>query len=1168
MKHKNIIHLLILASLLILSNHLLASSHREAPLISSDPLADNVDVYAFRSPDNPDMVTLIATYVPMQLPQGGPNYYTFGKNIRYEVHVDNDASKPGDEITYRFTFNVTNEDPTTFFNIRLGKQNQKTTYKLERSIDRGVSFQTIIANGIAPPNNIGDRSISGGAGLNTTYAALFQGAITAASTGEKVFAGPTDDPFFVDLGGIFDLGDSPRQNGSSVDGLACYNVSAIAIQVPISTLKKTSAPTVPTSILDPDYVIGVWASASRQAVTTLSKTSEPTYSGNWIQVSRLGMPLTNEAVIPVGFKDYWNSITPYDELADTTLDQYFYNPELALYMDDDLFGGAVPAFRSLRIQQKSLGSFDFTNGANGLYGLKGNAALSGSALDDAVFGTLLLPGPGKPRSVDLWPAFHTGVPNVIPYQLATGKGGNPLAAGKPFVNNFLPNGGDMLRLNMAVPPTQRNDPNFSSLGLIQAAAFGLTVAPFNSTKNLEFIPNMDGFPNGRRLEDDVTRIELQAVAGVVLAAVGLWYDDYNPATSASPVTKQLLNVLTYSTGVEKNDKAFSTAFPYLAMPHSGTGACSGQPIVKQPNVAIFDPKFSGNILISARMNGGNEVPVVTTDAIGVATITFNDTYSQATINMTVANLSSLFQGVHIHSGKSGVNGPVKFDLTSKYKQGRMTSTFAVTKEDVAAFIDGDFYLNVHTTNFPGGELRGQLSLEAAESFGAELNGTNEVPAVNTTGKGLASVIYTANTNILEINLLATKLTGPITGIHFHKGAPGVSGAVIEDLKPFLIGNTIMVKFNPGAYIQDLRAGNIYINIHTDAFPGGEIRGQVSGIKGLHFDAWMTYDQEVPRVDNNTLALSMGFVTSTLDRLSYRILIDNPVSTITAAHIHKGNLGVAGGVVVDLSKGISGHSISGDSVVVTKDLLSDFLSGSLYFNVHSPTYPAGEVRGQIYRIARDGYSYDLCPQQQTPPVTNAGNASGSGMFAFNRDYDEAHMMVVASELSTPFQSAHIHNGPIGSSGPVVFDFGDKWLKNGAFFYYTDAFTASLANQIQSGTSYVNVHTTKNPNGEIRGQITKKPECAFQSAVVEVGNETFMIDVFPNPVSNMIKIKYEGSRALYQNSIVQIRDISGKLMVSKIISDPELTIDMTTFASGVYFIQAGNEVYRKSMKVIKI
>jgi hypothetical protein len=173
--------------------------------------------------------------------------------------------------------------------------------------------------------------------------------------------------------------------------------------------------------------------------------------------------------------------------------------------------------------------------------------------------------------------------------LATGKNGNPLAAGKPFVNNFLPNGGDMLRLNMAVPVTPRNDPNFSSLGLIQAAAIGLTVAPYNTTTDLEFIPNMDGFPNGRRLEDDVTRIELQAVAGVVLAAVGLWYDDYDPSSSPpSPVTQQLLNVLTYTTGVEKNDLAFQSSFPYLAMPHSGTGDCSGE-LVEPEDVEDPDP---------------------------------------------------------------------------------------------------------------------------------------------------------------------------------------------------------------------------------------------------------------------------------------------------------------------------------------------------------------------------------------------------------------------------------------------------------------------------------------------------------------------------------------------------------------------------------------------------
>jgi len=590
MRHKYLIQTIKLCILAILPMSLFfnaeASSHREAPLISNDPLADNVDVYAFRSPDAPGMVTLIATYVPIQLPHGGPNYYQFGENIRYEIHVDNDASVPGDEVTYRFTFTKMNEDPTTFFNIRLGQQNLKTTYTLEKSTDGGQTFTTIIENGVVPPNNIGPRSIESQVGLNTTYEQLMNDAITTASSGERVFCGPTDDPFFVDLGGIFDLGDSPRQNGEPRDGLACLNVSTIAIQVPIGDLLKDGAPSEPTSILDPDYVIGVWASASRPRVRTLTPGGVE-YSGEWRQVSRLGMPLTNEAVIPIGQKDYWNIITPYDEINDTILDPFFYNPELALYMDDDQFGAAVPAFAPLRVQTNSLGAFDFSNGADGLFGLKGSDAVAGTALDDAVFGTLLLPGPGQPRSVDLWPAFHTGVPNVVPYQLATGKEGNPLAEGKPFVNNFLPNGGDMLRLNMAVPPTPRDDEDFSSLGLVQAAVLGLTDPRFNGSADLEFIPNMDGFPNGRRLEDDVTRIELQAVAGVVLAAVGLWYDDFNPEMDDSPVTQDLLDVLTYTTGVEANDTTFKASFPYVQTPWSGTGKCSGE-IVDEDDVMMED----------------------------------------------------------------------------------------------------------------------------------------------------------------------------------------------------------------------------------------------------------------------------------------------------------------------------------------------------------------------------------------------------------------------------------------------------------------------------------------------------------------------------------------------------------------------------------------------------
>ncbi len=553
-----------------------ASSHREAPLIADDPLADNTDLYAFRSPDDPNTITLIANYVPLQLPHGGPNYYTFGENVRYEIHVDNDLTTPGDDVIYRFTFDIVDEDPTTFFNIRLGLQNRKTTYTLERSTDGGATFTAIVTGGVVPPNNIGDRSIGDPVvGLGTDYPSLVASAITTASTGEQVYCGPADDPFFVDLAGIFDLGDAPRQNGLPRDGIACKNVSTIAIQVPISTLQKDGlSASAATSILDGDFVIGVWASASRPAMRTLNADGSISTSGSWVQVSRLGMPLTNEAVIPIGTKDYWNSRTPYNE--DTAYFESFYNPELGLYMDDDLFGGAVPAFSPLRIQRNSLGAFDFGNGQDGLYGLKGSPAVAGTALDDAVFGTLLLPAPGKPRSVDLWPAFHTGVPNVRPYQLATGKGGDPLAAGKPFVNNFLPNGGDMLRLNMAVPPTDRDDPAFSSLGLVQAAVLGLTDPTYTASTAIEFIPNMDGFPNGRRLEDDVTRIELQAVSGIVLAAIGLWYDDYDPTdTTATVLTPDLFDVLGYTTGVEENDRAFESDFPYLALARSGTGECSG-----------------------------------------------------------------------------------------------------------------------------------------------------------------------------------------------------------------------------------------------------------------------------------------------------------------------------------------------------------------------------------------------------------------------------------------------------------------------------------------------------------------------------------------------------------------------------------------------------------------
>ncbi len=310
------------------------------------------------------------------------------------------------------------------------------------------------------------------------------------------------------------------------------------------------------------------------------------------------MPLTNEAIIPIIEKDHWNASTPYS-VDEQSFIPFFANPELALYMDDNQFGTAVPALAALRIPGQSYPAigvipgynnpgFDFRNGQDGAYaaGSIPGIDFTGTALavptGPQPLGSPLqtvLVGPNEPRRADILPIFYFGVPALPPYQLATGKTGGPLSEGKPFIHNFLPVtesqgvlfGGDMLRLNMATPVTERQSSEFTDnarMGLIRAAVLGLTDPGFASTA-LQEIPHMDGFPNGRRLEDDVTTIELQAVGGLVLAAVGFPFDDATAGDYSDLASPQLLGELGYNAGPVANDVPLLNTFPYLATPHRG-----------------------------------------------------------------------------------------------------------------------------------------------------------------------------------------------------------------------------------------------------------------------------------------------------------------------------------------------------------------------------------------------------------------------------------------------------------------------------------------------------------------------------------------------------------------------------------------------------------------------
>jgi len=399
-----------------------ASSHREAPLISEDPSADNTDLYAFRSPDKPNTLTIVSNFIPGEDPAAGPNYYTFSPTARYDIYIDrNGDGRP--DVSYYFQFTRKNGP---YF---LGDTVQP--YTVTRVVN-GKS--TVVARGSTPPDNIGPRS-------TPDYHASALKAVTPLQDGGLVFAGQRDDPFFADVGDIFDLLAIRKGTGSDGGGkdfLAGYAVHTIALQIPISQIDTAS------------HTIGIWSAADRRQTTIAGKGGR----GPWVQVSRLGNPLINEVVIPTGLKDLWNRTSPSQ---DKRFASYYKTPILAAVI-------------------------------NKLYKLG---------------------APETDRS-DLVQVLLTGIPKVT------------------FTGDTL---ADELRINLAVPVTPAD--KVSRLGVLGG--------------------DNQGWPNGRRLDDDVIDIAEQAVGGFLVG-----------------------KKLPLGDGVNAGDTKTMNVFPYVADPLSGAADTHGE----------------------------------------------------------------------------------------------------------------------------------------------------------------------------------------------------------------------------------------------------------------------------------------------------------------------------------------------------------------------------------------------------------------------------------------------------------------------------------------------------------------------------------------------------------------------------------------------------------------
>jgi Domain of unknown function (DUF4331) len=442
----------------------IGSSHREAPNILKDPTADNTDVWAYTAADAPGSLTVVANWIPLADPAGGPNFYPLDENARYYVKVDN-TGDGYEDVAYRWDFKTRFRNPNSFLyaaptvdsvndpdlNLFQTYDLYKETYNKDRKL---VDTKRIANDAPVVPDNVGPKTIP-------NFAQVEAGGVTQLRGGGKTIVAPADDAFFVDLGTIFDgvnIDKPGRPNigfgnqGGGKDDVAGYNTKSFVLQVPEREVTRDGKQVA--DMKAGNAVVGVWSTTERKRDSVLrpaaSRKGKGSQNDNWAQVSRLGNPLINEVIIPIGMKDKFNATSPADDAKN--FGRFALNPEPARIL-------------------------------NALFGL----------------------GIQETNRTDIVQALLTGVPGL------TQIGMNPAAA-------------DTLKLNLGVAPAAKEN------------RFGVLAG------------DLAGFPNGRRLADDVVDIELRVIAGALL----------KPAKNVP-----------LGDGVDRNDKPFRSQFPYVALANDG-----------------------------------------------------------------------------------------------------------------------------------------------------------------------------------------------------------------------------------------------------------------------------------------------------------------------------------------------------------------------------------------------------------------------------------------------------------------------------------------------------------------------------------------------------------------------------------------------------------------------